>query len=67
MLQCWRYQTVEVPMKAVRIIAPFTVSAVAFILSYLAARDGGLGYYGVVILGIGVLLAAAGIYLAARD
>ena len=55
------------PMKAVRIIAPFTVSAVAFILSYLAARDGGLGYYGVVILGIGVLLAVAGIYLAARD
>jgi len=52
-------------MKA-RIIAPFAVSVVAFILSYFFNQE---GEYNVSLLfiAIGVVLAGAGIYIAIRD
>ena len=48
-------------MKAVRIIAPFGLSAVLFILAYLSSKDSSSGLFPVMLLGIGVILAIVGI------
>jgi len=48
-------------MKLARIIAPFSLSAVLFILSYLSLKDLGSGYFPIVLMGIGIVLAAVGI------
>jgi hypothetical protein len=48
-------------MKAARIIAPFGLSALLFVLSYLSSRDSGSGFFPIMLLGIGVILAIAGI------
>ena len=47
-------------MKLARIIAPFSLSAVLFILSYVSLKDIGSGFYSVVLLIIGIALAAVG-------
>jgi hypothetical protein len=47
-------------MKLARIIAPFSLSAVLFILSYLSSIDPGSGYFPIVLMGIGIALAVVG-------
>jgi len=44
------------------VIATFSLSALLFVMSYIARDE---GYLGLAFLGIGIVLAAAGIYLAA--
>jgi hypothetical protein len=48
-----------------RVVAPFAVSAVAFILAYFLIR-GDEGYAGLLFLGVGVIIALAGFILAVR-
>ena len=48
-------------MKLARIVAPFSLSAVLFILSYLSLKDIESGFYSILLLIIGVVLAAVGI------
>ena len=48
-------------MKLARILAPFGLSAVLFILSYLSSRDAGSGLFPIILLVIGILLAVVGI------
>ena len=47
-------------MKVARIVAPFSVSAVLLVLSYLSSKDPGSGYFPVVLMGIGIALAILG-------
>ena len=47
-------------MKLARIIAPFSLSAVLFILSYLSSKDSGSGYFPIILIGIGIALAIVG-------
>jgi hypothetical protein len=48
-------------MKVARIIAPFSLSAVLFILSYVSLKDIGSGFYSILLMGIGIILAVVGI------
>jgi hypothetical protein len=48
-------------MKLAKIIAPFSLSAVLFILAYLSSRDTGSGYFPIMLMGIGIVLAIVGI------
>ncbi len=48
-------------MKAAKIIAPFGVSVVLFILAYLSSRDSGSGLFPIMLLGIGIILALVGV------
>jgi len=48
-------------MKVARIVAPFSLSAVLFILSYLSSIDPDSGYFPIVLMGIGIVLAIVGI------
>jgi hypothetical protein len=50
----------EVKVKLARIIAPFGLSAVLFILSYLSSKDVKSGSFPVTLLGIGIILAIIG-------
>ena len=47
--------------RAAKIVAPFSLSAVLFILSYLSLKDIESGFYSILLLIIGVVLAAVGI------
>jgi hypothetical protein len=47
-------------MKVARIVAPVTLSAVLFILAYLSSKDSGSGYFPVMLMGIGIVLAVLG-------
>ena len=47
-------------MKLARIIAPFGLSAVLFILAYLSSKDINSGYFPVILLGVGIILAIIG-------
>ncbi len=47
-------------MKIARILAPFGLSAILFILSYLSSKQSNSGLFPVVLLGIGVILAIVG-------
>jgi hypothetical protein len=47
-------------MKLARIIAPFSLSAVLFVLSYLSVRDMDQGFYSILLLVIGIALAIVG-------
>lgn len=47
-------------MKLVRIIAPFSLSAVLFLLSYVSLRDIESGFYSILLLVIGIALAIVG-------
>ena len=59
-------------MKTVRIIAPFSLSAVLFILSYLSSKDTNSGLFPILLLIIGLIVAMAftvalaGFYLTRR-
>jgi hypothetical protein len=48
-------------MKIARIAAPFGLSAVLFILAYLSSKDTASGYFPVMLMGIGIVLAIVGI------
>jgi hypothetical protein len=48
-------------MKLAKIIAPFSLSAVLFILAYLSSRDTASGYFPIMLMGIGIVLAIVGI------
>ena len=52
---------VEGEMNAVRILAPFGLSAILFILAYLSSRDSGSGFFPIILLGIGIILAVVGV------
>jgi len=47
-------------MKIARIIAPFGLSAVLFILSYVSLKDIESGFYSILLLIIGIALAIVG-------
>jgi hypothetical protein len=47
-------------MKLARIIAPFSLSAVLFILSYLSLKDIESGFYSIILLIIGLAIAVVG-------
>jgi len=47
-------------MKLARIIAPFGLSTVLFVLSYLSSLDPRSGYFPIVLLVIGIALAIVG-------
>jgi hypothetical protein len=47
-------------MKLARIVAPFGLSAVLFVLSYLSVRDMDQGFYSILLLIIGIALAIVG-------
>jgi hypothetical protein len=47
-------------MKVARIVAPFGLSAVVFILAYLSSRDSTSGYFPVILMGIAIALAIVG-------
>ena len=48
-------------MKAVKILAPFGLSTVLFILAYLSSRDTSSGLFPIMLFGIGVLIAFVGV------
>ena len=48
-------------MNVARIIAPFGLSAVLFILSYLSSLESNSGLFPVVLLAVGVILALVGV------
>ncbi|MBI4295257.1 MAG: hypothetical protein HY669_03725 [Chloroflexi bacterium] len=48
-------------MKLARIIAPFSLSAVLFILAYLSSKDSDSGLFPIMLMGIGIVLAIVGI------
>ena len=47
-------------MQVARIVAPFGLSAVLFILSYVSLKDIESGFYSILLLVIGIALAAVG-------
>jgi hypothetical protein len=54
-------------MKAAKIIAPFGLSAVLFILAYLSSKDSGSGLFPIILLGIGIILALIGVAVIFSD
>ena len=48
-------------MKVARIVAPFSLSVVLFILAYLSSKDIDSGYFPILLMGIGIVLAIVGI------
>jgi len=47
-------------MKLARIIGPFSLSAILFILAYLSSKDTNSGLFPIILLGIGIILAIVG-------
>jgi hypothetical protein len=47
-------------MKVVRIVAPFSLSAGLFVLSYLSLKTMNEGFYSILLLVIGIALAIVG-------
>ena len=47
-------------MNSLRILAPFALSAVLFVLAYLSSRDPASGFFPIMLLGIGLILALVG-------
>jgi len=47
-------------MKLARIIAPFSLSAVLFVLSYVSLRDIESGFYSILLMVIGIALLIVG-------
>lgn len=50
-------------MKIAKIIAPFGLSAILFILAYLSSRESNSGFFPIMLFGVGIILAIAGISL----
>lgn len=48
-------------MRGVRILAPFGLSAVLFILAYLSSRDTRSGSFPLMLFGFGMILAIVGV------
>ena len=48
-------------MKVARIVAPFSVSALLFVLAYLSSKDSGSGLFPIMLFGIGIILAIVGV------
>jgi hypothetical protein len=48
-------------MRLAKILAPFSLSALLFVLSYLSSQDSGSGIFPLMLLVIGVVIALAGI------
>jgi len=48
-------------MKVARIVAPFAVSALLFVLAYLSSKESGSGLFPIILLGVGIVLAVVGI------
>jgi hypothetical protein len=48
-------------MKIAKIVAPFGLSTVLFILAYLSSKDSASGYFPIMLMGIGIVLAIVGI------
>jgi hypothetical protein len=48
-------------VKVARIVAPFGLSAVLFVLSYLSSVDPDSGYFPIILLVIAVVLAIVGV------
>ncbi|PPD57701.1 hypothetical protein [Dehalogenimonas etheniformans] len=48
-------------MDAAKIISPFALSAVLFVLAYLSSKDSNSGFFPIMLFGIGVILAIAGV------
>jgi ABC-type nickel/cobalt efflux system permease component RcnA len=48
-------------MKLAKIIAPFSLSAVLFVLSYVSLKDIGSGFYSILLMVIGIALVVVGI------
>jgi hypothetical protein len=48
-------------MNIAKIVAPFAVSAILFVLAYLSSNDSGSGFFPVMLLIIGVFLAIVGV------
>ena len=47
-------------MKLARIVAPFSLSAVLFILAYLSSQENSNSYFPIMLMGIGIALALVG-------
>jgi ABC-type nickel/cobalt efflux system permease component RcnA len=47
-------------MKLARIVAPFSLSAVLFVLSYVSLKDIGSGFYSILLMVIGIALVIVG-------
>ncbi len=54
-------------MKVIRVLAPFGLAAVLFILAYLSSRDPASGLFPVMLLGVGIVLALVGIAVLFSD
>ncbi len=54
-------------MKIARIIAPFGLSAVLFILAYLSSLDERSGSFPIILMIIGILLAIVGVAMLFSD
>jgi hypothetical protein len=48
-------------MKVARIAAPFGLSALLFVLAYLSGKDSASGYFPLILMGIGIVLAIVGV------
>ena len=48
-------------MKIAKIIAPFSLSGLLFVLAYLSSKDPNSGLFPIMLLGIGVIVAVVGI------
>ena len=48
-------------MRVTKILAPFVLSAILFVLAYLSSRDSGSGIFPIMLLGIGIILAVVGV------
>lgn len=48
-------------MKVARIVAPFGLAALLFVLAYLSSKDSGSGYFPIMLMGMGIVLAIVGV------
>jgi|GEM_PF-738249 len=48
-------------MKSVKVIAPFALSGLLFVLAYFSSLESNSGYFPVMLMGIGLILAIVGI------
>jgi hypothetical protein len=49
-------------MKTARILAPFGLSAILFILAYLSGKDASSGSFPIILMGIGIIMAIVGVF-----
>jgi len=54
-------------VKIARIVAPYCLSALMFILTYLAVQISDSGFYPLILLILGIIFAIVGIYFSLSD